>query len=156
MLLIVSMGVICAAALNLTQNTFFSAFSLRSLVDRTSPRSGLDCSSGGIGGGGGGGSVGGKESRRHKGESLSCRIKSGASEQFNEAEYITAIRQMVEKDITASGAKITGGEPTNANGFYYKYSFEKTLGRVELSGKRVGNDYYSLEASLDEIAGKEE
>jgi len=144
--------------MNFKQDTFFSAFSLRALVERTSSRSGLDCSAGGTGGGIGAGSggVGGKESRRHKGESLTCRMKSGAGEQFNEAEYTASLREVVEKDITASGAEIIGGELLNTSGFYYEYSVGKTLGHIEISGKPVGADYYSLKASLDEIEKRED
>jgi hypothetical protein len=138
--------------MNLKQNSFFTAFSLRALVERTIHCSGLDCASGGIGGGGGGV----KETRWHKGESLSCRIKSGAREQFNEAECIASLREVVEKDIIASGAKIIGGEPLTASGFYYEYSIGKTLGHIEITGKRVGDDYYSLKASLDEIGSRED
>ena len=156
-LLVISMSIDYGAVVNFKHNSFFAAFSLRALVERTSSRSGLDCSAGGAGGGMGAVGGGGREeSRRHKAESLSCRVKSGAGEQFNEAEYLASLREAVGKGITASGAKIIGGEALNAGGFYYEYSMGKTLGHIEIRGKRVGDDHYSLKASLDEIAKKEE
>lgn len=157
-LLVISMSIDWGPVVNFKHDSFFSAFSLRALVERTSSRSGLDCSAGGTGGGIGsvGGGVGGKESRQHKAESLSCRVKSGTGEQFNEAEYLASLRAVVEEAITASGAKIIGGKALNAGGFYYEYSMGKTLGHIDITWKRVGNDHYSLKASLDEIAKKEE
>jgi hypothetical protein len=132
------------------QSSFFSKFSLRELVEKNKSRSGLDCSSGGGGGGGGGGgSLSGKEFRFHKGESLSCRLSDDA-EKFDEASFIAALKQDIEGEIRESGAKITdSGSPTASN-FYFEYEQEIGRGRVEITGRTIRDDYYSLKADLEE------
>ena len=61
-----------------------------------------------------------------------------------------AALQDVERAIDQSGAKvIESGNPDSAS-FYFAYSIDNALGRVEISGKRIRNDYYSVRADLDE------
>ena len=74
MLLLISISMGCGEVMSFNQSSFFSAFSLRSLVGRASSRSGLDCSAGGTGGGGGGG-TGGREVRRDVRESIEWSSK---------------------------------------------------------------------------------
>jgi hypothetical protein len=131
------------------QSSFSSKFSLRELVERNKSRSGLDCSSGGAGGGGGGGSRSGKEFRLHKSESFSCRL-SDSAEKFDEASFIAALKRDVEGDLRESGAKITdSGSPTASN-FYFEYEQELGRGRVEITGRTIRDNYYSLNADLEE------
>lgn len=63
---------------------------------------------------------------------------------------LIAALQDVERGIDQSGAKvIESGNPDSAS-FYFAYSIDNALGRVEISGKRIRNDYYSVRADLDE------
>ena len=143
----VSIG--CTAYMHSRQSSFFSKFSLRELVERNTSSSGLNCSAGGAGGGGGGGARSGKEFRFHKGESLSCRL-SGGAEKFNEASFIAALKQDVEGDIRENGAKITDSGGLNASNFYFEYEQGIGQGRVEITGRTIRGDYYSLKADLEE------
>lgn len=142
----------CAAFMSVTQSPYFSKFSLRELVEKNKPSYGLICSAGGIGGGGGGsggGSVTGrKQFHHHKGESFSCQIQT--SEQFNEAGFISSLKENTETDIKASGAKIIENGSPDANSFYFQYVVGDIEGRTGISVRRTGNDYYSLKADLDE------
>ena len=142
--------------MNSIQSTFFSQFSLRKLVEKNKSRSGLICSAGGMGGvGGGGGGAGGREFRHYKGEAFSCQIKRNEGERFNEEELIGSIKEDIEQDITASGAKITERGNPDTSSFYFVYRLENIQGRVSISGKKVRDEYYSLKADLEE-KGEEE
>jgi hypothetical protein len=138
----------CTAYMRSPQSGFFSEFSLRRLVEKNGSRPGLDCSTGVAGGGGGGGSRSGREFRVHKAESLSCRLSGGAGE-FDEASFNAALKEGVEGDIRESGAKVTGSGGPDAGRFYFEYEVEAGRGRVEITGRTVG-DSYSLKADLDE------
>ncbi|MBA2621123.1 MAG: hypothetical protein H0U87_07975 [Acidobacteria bacterium] len=61
---------------------------------------------------------------------------------------------MLKKDIINSGAKVVDNGNTETNSFYFEYTLENVEGRVELSGKKIGN-YYNLQAELDERGKKE-
>ncbi len=78
---------------------------------------------------------------------------SGA-EQFDGAGFVSALKRDVEKDIINSGAKVVDNGNTETNSFYFEYTLENVEGRVELSGKKIGN-YYNLQAELDERGKKE-
>jgi hypothetical protein len=140
------------------ESAFFSKFSIQQLVEKNKAPTGLDCEGngndrgGGIGGGGGGVSFGfgRKEYHSHRGDGFFCKLKATALEHFDEASLIAALRQDVERAIDQSGAKvIESGNPDSAS-FYFAYSIDNALGRVEISGKRIRNDYYSVRAELDE------
>ena len=151
-LITILVGLGCSAFMNFTQSSFFRDFSLRQLVEKNGSRAGLICSQGGIGGGGGGGrsSGGGKEFHLHKSESFTCRIKTAEGEQFNETEFITSLREDIEKEIEASGAKIVDRGAVDTGSFYFQYLIGEIQGRANISGKRVRDDYYSVKAELDE------
>lgn len=142
-------GAGCTAYTHPLQSSFFSKFSLRELVERNKSRSGWSCSNGGIGGGGGGGGAGGKGFRFHKGESLSCRL-DGGGEKFDEASFIAALKEDVEGDLGESGAKITDRGAPNVSAFSFEYEHGAGRGRVEITGRRIRDEYYSLKAELDE------
>jgi hypothetical protein len=145
-------GVGCTAYMYSLQSSFFSKFSLPELVEKNKSRSGLDCSAGGGGigiGVGGGGGFSRKEFQSHKGESFSCRL-SDRVEKFDEAGFIAALRQDVERDITESGAKIIDSGNPDASSFYLEYELEDARGRVEITGRKIREEYYSLKADLNE------
>jgi hypothetical protein len=143
------------ACMSVFQSSFYSAFSLKELVQKNQSNSGLNCSgSGGAGGGGGGiasgaGGLGGNSSF-HKGESLACQISD--AEQFVEAKFIQALKESVEKDLDASKAKITSNKNGDPTHFAIEYTVGNTFGRVEISGTRSAG-YFSLQAQLNEKKG---
>ena len=133
------------------ESSFASRFSLSELVQRNQSNSGLDCSSGGgIGAGTGGVGSSGTQSSFHKGESCSCRISD--AQQFDEAKFIQALKESIEKDLGTSGAKITGSQNTDATSFSIEYTHGDGSGRVEISGTRSPG-YYSLSSKVDEKSG---
>ncbi|HAF16527.1 MAG TPA: hypothetical protein DHU55_14595 [Blastocatellia bacterium] len=139
------------ACLHWGQSSFFASFSLRQLVEKNKIHPGLDCGAGGGAGiGGGSGFFGTKESHSHKAEDFSCRLKADRVESFDEANLIAALKQDVERDLGKSGAKIVDSGSADSRSFFFLYILNKTQGRVEVSGKRIGEDYYTLKADLDE------
>ncbi len=146
----------CTAYMHSLQSSFFSKFSLRELAEKNKSRSGLDCSAGGGGGGTGGGSggFGSKDFQFHKGESFSCRLSDGG-EKFDEAGFIAALRQDVERDIKEDGAKIIDGGTPSEGSFYFEYELENARGRVEIAGRKIRDDYYTLKADLNERGKRE-
>ena len=152
--ILVSVG--CAAYMHSLQSSFFSKFSLRELVEKNKSHTGLDCSAGGGGGsiGGGGGGFSSKEFQSHKGESFSCRISESAGK-FDEAGFIAALRQDVERGIAETGANIIDSGNPDASSFYLEYELEHARGRVEVRGRKIRDGYYSLEADLNERGKRE-
>jgi hypothetical protein len=154
--LTILLGTSYVVLMNPTQSTFFSQFSLRKLVEENKSRAGRICSAGGMGGiGGGGGGAGRKEFSHHKGEAFSCQIKTSEGEGFNEEELLGSIKEAVEKDISASGAKIIDRRNPDTSSFYFVYRLANIQGRVSISGKKVRDEYYSLKADLEEKGEKE-
>ena len=151
----VVLPLLAVACLSVLQSSFYSAFSLKELVQRNQSNSGLNCSGSGDAGGGGGGiatgagGLGGNSSF-HKSEGFACQISD--AEQFVEAKFIQALKESVEKDLDASKAKITSSKNPDATRFAIEYTVGNTFGRVEISGTRSAG-YYSLQAQLDEKKG---
>jgi hypothetical protein len=142
-------GIACTS---LFQSSFYSAFSLKELVQRNQSNSGLNCSGGGAGGGGiGAGAVGSHGNGTfHKGESLACQISDAG--QFVEARFIEALKDSVEKDLNANQAKITSNTNPDLSRFAIEYTVGSSFGRVEISGTRTAG-YYSLAAQVNEKKG---
>jgi hypothetical protein len=140
------------ACMSVFQSSFSSRFSIQELAQRNQSKNGLTCPGSGAGGGigAGGGGFGQKESSFHKGESCSCQISD--ADQFDEAKFLEALKESVEKDLDASKAKITSSKNPEANSFSVEYTLGDTAGRVEISGTRSAG-YYSLQAQLDEKKG---
>ena len=149
-------------ACSLTQESaFFSKFSIQQLIEKNKAHNGLDCEGndndrgGGIAGGGGGVSFRGfgfGRSTYHasKADNFFCKLKATTLEHFDEASLIAALRQDVERAIDQSGAKVIESGNLDSASFYFAYSTDNSLGRVEISGKRIRSDYYSVRADLDE------
>src|SRR5262249_24442889 len=140
------------------ESPFFAKFSMRDLVTSNKSFSGFHCDSAGGGGGGGGGSIwsssgrfGGKINfQSHKSDAFECRLQSDELTSANEERLIGALRQQVEDSLRAFGATIKDGGSREPRSFYLSYTIEDIQGRVQVSGKRVGVDYYSLQAELEE------
>jgi len=154
--LTICLAAVCSACIWSRGSTFFSSFSLEKLVKDNKANTGLACDVSGGGGGssigtsGGGFGFGGKQFHSSKSDSFSCRLKSDAAERFDQARIITALQLDVEKALSDSGAKIIDrGNPDPAS-FYFAYTLKNIEGRVQISGRRNGGGYYSLEASLSE------
>jgi hypothetical protein len=153
----VVLPLLAVACMSVFQSSFYSAFSLKELVQKNQSNNGLNCTgSGGAGGGGAGiaagaGGFGGGGSNFHKIESLACRISD--VEQFIEARFIQALKESVEKDLDARQAKIVSSKNPDATHFAIEYTASNSFGRIEISGTRSGG-YYSLEAQLNEKSNK--
>jgi len=137
------------------ESAFFSKFSIQQLVEKNRAPNGLDCEGNDNDRGGGIDSGSfvfppSKEYRSIKSDSFLCRLKSHALEHFDEAGLIAALRQDVERAIDQSGAKVIESGNPDSTSFYFSYSVDNVLGRIEISGKSMGNDYYTVKAELDE------
>ena len=136
------------------ETSFFSNFSVRQLVQRSESSAGLTCDPSGGGGGGGIGSraggigSGGTHFNSHKSDSCGCRLKP--NEAFDEARLFSALKLDVERTLHDNGAQITDSGSSGPTTFYFAYALKNVRGRVQLSGTRIGTDYYDVRADLDE------
>jgi hypothetical protein len=130
------------------QSSFSSRFSFQELVQRNRT-TGLSCAgSGGVGSiGTGGGGIGSGHSNFQRGESVSCQISD--AERFDEAKFIKALQESLEKDLDASQAEITSSKNQDATRFSIEYVLGSTVGRIEISGTRTAGNY-SLQLQLNE------
>ena len=134
------------------ESSFFSSFSTRQLIKRNKSSVGLTCDP--IGGGGGGGSraggvgSGGTHFSSHKSDSFGCHLRSNDS--FDETKFFTALKLDVEHTLRDNGAQITDSASTGSANFYVAYALKNLRGRVQISGTRIGVDYYDVHTSLDE------
>ena len=146
-----------AACTGPRESSFFSNFSIRTLVEQNKSSAGLVCDLNGGGGGGGeignsGGGFGLGHTRfsAHKGDSFACRLKSDAVEGFSETRLISALRSDVERSLRDNGAQITESGNIDPAGFYFAYTLKNVQGRIQVSSRRIRTDYYDLHAQLDE------
>ena len=134
------------------QSSFFSKFSLSRLIGKGNARPLCNA----VGGGGGeessGSSTGSFQER--KWESLRCGIKSDDAGRFDEAAVIKSLRENIEREIQASGAQIDDGGDIDGGGFHVEYSSESMQGRIDITGKKTGEEYYDLKAVLEEKSRK--
>ncbi len=137
------------------ETSFFSNFSVRQLVERSKSSAGLTCDANGGGGGGsigtraGGIGFGGTRFNSHTSDSFGCRLKSNEPEDF-ETHLFAGLELDVQQALRDSGAQITeNGNPKPAT-FYFAYTLKNVRGRVQVSGTRIGTDYYDVHADLDE------
>lgn len=147
------------ACIHSMESSFFNRFSLQKLVEENKSRARLECNARGGGGGGGGGidasgtwswGSGSKEFHSHKGDGFFCVLKPNSVAAFDEVALIAGLRQDVERAIASSGATITDSGYRESASFYFQYALDNVKGRVEISGKRLQDNQYSLKADLDE------
>ena len=154
--LTISLAAVCSACIWSRGSAFFSSFSLEKLVKNNKSNTGLACDPKGGGGGGsigtssGGIGFGGKQFHSHKGDSFSCQLTSDEGERFDEPRIINALQLDVEKALSDSGAKIVDRGNPDPHSFYFAYTLQNIEGRVQISGRRSGGGYYSLDADLSE------
>jgi hypothetical protein len=146
-------ALLCASCMWSPETSFFSNFSVRQLVERRDTSSGLICDPMGGGGGGigsraGGIGSGGAHFNSYKSDSCGCRLKS--NEAFDEARLFSALKLDVERALHDNGAQITDSGSSGPANFYLAYAVKNVRGRVQLSGRRIGSDYYDVRAVLDE------
>ncbi len=149
--LAVCVALLCASCMWSPETSFFSKFSARQLVERSKSSAGLTCDP--IGGGGIGSRAGGISSGRthfnsHKSDSCACRLES--NEAFDETRLFSALKLDVERALHDTGAQITERGSSGPANFYFAYAVKNVRGRVQLSGTRIGMDYYDVRADLDE------
>ena len=153
--LLLCFALLCASCMWSPETSFFSNFSTRQLVERNKSSAGLTCDP--IGGGGGGGGVGsraggigsgGTHFSSHKSDSFACHLKSKDS--FDETKFFTALKLDVEHALRDDRAQITDSGSTGSANFYFAYALKNVRGHVQVSGTRVGTDYYDVHADLDE------
>src|SRR6266850_5509263 len=151
----ISLAAFCSACILSGESTFYSNFSVQQLVKKHEAGAGLACDpNGGGGGGGNGGHVGsygrgGSHFSASKGDAFACRLSPDAVERFDDAGLLAALKIDVEKALNDSGAKITESGNPDPRTFYFKYTLKDVQGRVQVSGRRFGNDY-SVSADLNE------
>jgi hypothetical protein len=152
--LVVCFALHYSACVGSKETSFFSNFSLRQLVEHSKSSAGLACDSNGGGGGGikagtGGIGFGGTRFNSHKSDSFACRLDSKPPEDF-EMRLFAGLKLDVQQALRDNGAQITeSGDPKPAS-FYFAYTVKNVRGRVQVSGTRVGADYYDVHADLEE------
>jgi hypothetical protein len=149
-------ALLCASCLGAQPTAFYSKFSVRELVERNQNATGFRCD-GPAGGGGGGNDVttssGGLGAHRpqfsaNKSDSLSCSLKS--EENLDEQRLFAALKVDTERVLRDSGAQVSESGSAKPVGFYLSYTAGNVHGRVQISGSRIGNQYYDVHAVLEE------
>lgn len=133
--------------MKLSCTSFLANFSLEDLVKKNRTPSGQLCAGGGMGGIGGGGGGGGGfwhgRSSCNKSSSFTCQIKSVGDNRFDEAAFVASLKADVEKEVSASGAKVIDQGSSGPAGFYFEYVEKDIRGRVELSGMKNDASFYT-------------
>jgi hypothetical protein len=137
-------------------STFYSNFSMVELVKRNSSPLSLDSA----GGGGGGGRIGTfghspRQTHYRKTESFALHLKPGGLAKTDEGKFLSSLKADVQDEIVKSDARITEAGDLEVPGCYVEYSEEGIQGRIEISGKLSGGNYYSLTATLSETSTSE-
>ncbi len=150
---VVLLAFLCTSCLGSRETSFFSNFSVRQLVEGSKSSAGFVCDP--IGGGGGdsqfrtrGIGFGVARFNSHKSDSLGCRLKS--NEAFDETLMFSSLKLAVERALHDDGAQITNSGSSGPANFYFAYALKNVQGRVQVSGTKVGTDYYDVHADLDE------
>ena len=154
--LVLSFALLCPSCIGSKETSFFSNFSVRQLLERSKSSAGLTCDSNAGGGGAatgsrtGGVGFGGTRFNSHKSESFACRLKSNGPEDLDETRFFAGLKLDVQEALRDSGAQIIDSGNPNSASFYFVYTVKNVRGRVQLSGTRIGTEYYDVHADLDE------
>jgi hypothetical protein len=144
-------------------SNFYSNFSMAELVKRNSSWPSLESLGGGVGGGGGGvcfsrvGSHGAGSglSRFHRTDSFAFHLTLGGLAKTDEEKFLSSLKAELQDEIVKSGARISASGDLETPGCYMEYGEEGIQGRIEVSGRLAGGNYYSLTASLSETSTSE-
>ena len=153
-------AIVTGSACTISKETpFFTKFSMSDLVTSNKTFKGFQCDA--LGGGGGGGGTegifsssgglgrGGMRFHSQKSDSFACRLHSDTLPVADEAELIASLSKQVEDSLRTYGADISERGNRNSHSFYFSYVIKDIQGRVQVSGKRMGLDYY-IQAELEE------
>ena len=141
------------------ESSFFAKFSMRDMVTSSNSIKGFQCDpagGGGTGGGGGGissssgGFSGGIHFQSHKSDAFVCRLHSNTLPAAEEEQLIVSLRKHVEDSLRAYGANISESGSREPRSFYFSYAIKDIHGQIQVSGKRIGVDFYNLQAELEE------
>ena len=144
-------------------SNFYSNFSMAELVKRNSSWPSLESLSGGVGGGGGGGCFsrvgshgpGSGLSRFHKTDSFAFHLRPGGLAKTDEEKFLSSLKADLQDEIVKSVARITASGDLETPGCYAEYDEEGIQGRIEVSGRLAGGNYYTLTATLSETSTSE-
>jgi hypothetical protein len=148
---------LCASCLGARPTSFFSNFSVRELVERNQTSAGFRCDAAAGGGGAdsngfstssGGIGPGKIQFSVHRGDGVACALKS--EENLDEQRLFAALKDDTERVLRDSGAQISQSGSAKPVGFYLSYTAGNVRGRVQISGTRIGNQYYDVHAMLEE------
>jgi len=160
----VFLALLCASCLGPRATSFFSKFSTRELVERNKAAAGLNCDP--LGGGDTGnlssaGGAGTSVYHSSKSEGFACRLNSEAS--FDESRLFSALKLDTERALRDNGLQIVDSGSSGPANFFFAYASGKVHGRIEVSGKRSGDQhyvevagtrvstqYYNVQATLEE------
>jgi len=139
------------------ESPFFAKFSMQDLVTANKSMAGIVCDP--VGGGGGGGGIGsrtgglgtgGMHFQSHKSDSFACRLQSDSFASADEDRLIASLKKPVEDLLRTYGANIKESGSREARSFYVSYAIKDIQGRIQVSGQRIGVDFYNLQADLEE------
>jgi hypothetical protein len=139
------------------ESPFFAKFSMQELVTRNKSMAGIACDP--VGGGGGGNDIGtwaggfgggGMHFQSHKSDSFACRLQSDTLPSADEEQLLASLRKQVEDSLRTYGANISESGSRDSRSFYFSYAIKDIQGRIQVSGKRIGGDFYNLHAELQE------
>jgi hypothetical protein len=153
----IGLALLCVSCLGAHPTSFYSKFSVRELIERNQTTAGFRCEV--PAGGGGGGDENTMSASRgillrrtqfsaHKGDSLSCGLKS--EDNLDEQRLFAALKEDTERVLRANGAQISESGSAKPAGFYFAYHASNVHGRIQISGSRIGNQYYNVLADLEE------
>jgi len=136
---------------------FFKDFSMHDLVTRNKSIKGFECDPAGGGGGSdgigswaGGFGGGGMHFQSHKSDSFACRLHSDDLPSADEEQLIASLRKQVEDSLRTYRANIKESGSRDTRSFYFSYAIEDIQGRIQVSGQRIGSNFYNLQANLEE------
>src|SRR6185369_8762325 len=139
------------------ESPFFAKFSMQDLVTANKSMAGIACDP--MGGGGTGNGIGtraggfgggGLHFQSHKSDSFACRLQSGTLASDDEDRLIASLKKPVEDLLRTYGANIKESGSREARSFYVSYAINDIQGRIQVSGQRIGVDFYNLQANLEE------
>jgi hypothetical protein len=143
-------------------SNFFANFSMAELVKRNKLWPSLESLGGGVGGGGGGcfsrvGSYGRGSgvSRYHKSDSFAFHLSPGGFAKSDEKKFLSSLKADLQDEIVKSGARVNASGDLAAPGCHAEYGEEGIQGRIEISHRLAGGNYYSLTATLSETSTRE-
>jgi len=153
--LTLALAVLCASCGGGQVTSFYSKFSVRELVERNQKATGFRCDmpAGGGGNGGmdssyGGGGFGKANFSANRGDSLVCVLKPDQT--VDEDLLLAELKRDTETVLKANGMQIVESGSARPASFYFTYAARNVRGRIQVSGRRIGNQYYDVHAELAE------